>query len=236
MYDAAGAWGGTNPFPGTLIVLTHRTEDQPDPSAGFLFIDGFDAALLKARELAGDGGVSLGGGANLIRQGLAAGVVDELAISTAPLVLGGGKRLFDGFEQDLDLEVLAPGARSTPPTCGTPSSAPGRSTRALTTARLRHDASPKEDLHSGVPSLSFFGELLCCHSYTPGSQSLPNVANGPMRASSARQGATTKELMRHLGHATADIAMRYQRAETNRDRALAKAMSDDVLNRRTSDA
>ena len=32
MYDAAGAWGGTNPFPGTLIVLTHRTQDQPDPS------------------------------------------------------------------------------------------------------------------------------------------------------------------------------------------------------------
>src|SRR4029450_9393112 len=79
MYDAAGAWGGTNPFPGTLIVLTPRTEDQPDPSAGFLFVDGFDAALMKARELAGDGGVSLGGGADLIRQGLAAGVVDELA-------------------------------------------------------------------------------------------------------------------------------------------------------------
>jgi dihydrofolate reductase len=100
------AWGGTNPFPGTLIVLTQRTEDQPDPSAGFLFVDGFDAALMKARELAGDGGVSLGGGADLIRQGLAAGVVDELAISTAPLVLGGGKRLFEGFEQDIDLEVL----------------------------------------------------------------------------------------------------------------------------------
>jgi dihydrofolate reductase len=106
MYDSAGAWGGTNPFPGTLIVLTHRTEDQPDPSAGFLFIDGFDAALAKARELAGDAAISLGGGADLIRQGLAAGVVDELAISTAPLVLGGGKRLFEGFEHDLDLEVL----------------------------------------------------------------------------------------------------------------------------------
>ena len=105
-HDAAGAWGGTNPFAGTLIVLTHRTEDQPDPSTGFLFIDGFDAALLKARELAGDGGISLGGGADLIRQGLAAGVVDELAISTAPLVLGSGKRLFEGFGQDLDLEVL----------------------------------------------------------------------------------------------------------------------------------
>ena len=73
---------------------------------GSCFVDGFDAALMKARELAGDGGISLGGGADLIRQGLAAGVVDELAISTAPLVLGGGKRLFEGFEEDIDLEVL----------------------------------------------------------------------------------------------------------------------------------
>lgn len=106
MYEAAGAWGGSNPFPGTLIVLTHRTEDQPEASTGFLFIDGFDAALAKARELAGDGAVALGGGADLIRQGMAAGVVDELAISTAPVVLGSGKRLFEGFEQDRDLEVL----------------------------------------------------------------------------------------------------------------------------------
>lgn len=106
MYDAAGGWGGTNPFPGTVIVLTHRTEDQPDPSAGFLFVDGFEAALAKARELAGAGDVSLGGGADVIRQGLRAGVVDELAISTAPVVLGGGKLLFDGFHGDLDLEIL----------------------------------------------------------------------------------------------------------------------------------
>ncbi|MGH3361562.1 MAG: dihydrofolate reductase family protein [Nocardioides sp.] len=87
-------------------MLTHRTEDQPDPSTGFLFIDGFDAALVKARELAGDGVVALGGGADVIRQGLAAGVVDELAISIAPVVLGGGKRLFEGFDRDLDLEVI----------------------------------------------------------------------------------------------------------------------------------
>ncbi len=106
MYDAAGAWGGSNPFPGTLVVLTHRTEDQPDPSTGFLFVDGFDAALSTARELAGERDVSLGGGADLIRQGLAAGVVDELAISTAPVVLGAGKRLFEGFDHDLDLAVL----------------------------------------------------------------------------------------------------------------------------------
>jgi dihydrofolate reductase len=106
MYESAGAWGGTNPFPGTLIVLTHRTEDQPDPSAGFLFVEGFDVALAKARELAGDDTVALGGGADVIRQGLVAEVVDELAISTAPILLGGGKRLFEGFDRDLDLEVL----------------------------------------------------------------------------------------------------------------------------------
>ena len=43
MYDSAGAWGGTNPFPGTLVVLTHRTEDQPVESTGFVMVDGFDA-------------------------------------------------------------------------------------------------------------------------------------------------------------------------------------------------
>jgi dihydrofolate reductase len=106
MYDAAGAWGGTNPFPGPVVVLTHRTEDQPDPSSGFVFVNGFEAAVGKARELAGDGHLSLGGGADLIRQGLRAGVVDELAISTAPVVLGRGKRLFEGLDLDLDLEVL----------------------------------------------------------------------------------------------------------------------------------
>lgn len=107
MYEAAGAWGGKSPFPGTLVVLTHRVEDQPDESAGFLFVDGFDEALARAHDLADGAGVSLAGGADLIRQGLRAGVVDELAISTAPVVLGGGKRLFDGFTGDLDLEILS---------------------------------------------------------------------------------------------------------------------------------
>lgn len=106
MYEAAGAWGGKNPFPGTLIVLTHRTGEQPDESSGFLFVDGFDAALATAHDLAGEDHVALGGGADVIRQGLAAGVVDELGLSTAPVLLGGGKRLFDGFTQDVDLQII----------------------------------------------------------------------------------------------------------------------------------
>ena len=107
MYDSAGAWGGTNPFPGTLVVLTHRTEDQPDENSGFVMVDGFDAALARAREAADGGGVAIGGGADVIRQALRAGVVDELGISTAPVILGGGKRLFDGFDPDVDLEILS---------------------------------------------------------------------------------------------------------------------------------
>jgi dihydrofolate reductase len=103
MYEAAGAWGGTNPFPGTLLVLTHRTEDPHDES--FVFVDDLGDALRQAREAAGEKSVSISGGADVIRQALAAGEVDELVISTAPVVLGAGKPLFDG-SLELELEPL----------------------------------------------------------------------------------------------------------------------------------
>jgi dihydrofolate reductase len=107
MYEAAGAWGGTNPFPGPLFVLTHRTEDQPAEESGVVFVGDLGTALDRALEAAGDGDVSLGGGADVIRQALAADRVDELVLSTAPVVLGAGKRLFDGFTRDLDLAVAS---------------------------------------------------------------------------------------------------------------------------------
>ncbi len=107
MYEAAGGWGGTNPFDGQLVVLTHRIEDQPDPETGFHFVDGFDHAMQCARDAAGDKDVAIGGGADVIRQALDAGVIDELAISTAPVVLGAGKRLFEGFTHDIELEPLS---------------------------------------------------------------------------------------------------------------------------------
>src|SRR5437764_2359226 len=95
--------GGTNPFPGTLFVLTHRIADQPAAQTGFRFVSGLDTALAQA---AGDGDVAVGGGAGgVIRQALAAGRVDELVISTAPVILGAGKRLFEGFDRDMDLKV-----------------------------------------------------------------------------------------------------------------------------------
>jgi dihydrofolate reductase len=103
MYDSAGAWGGQNPFPGTLVVLTHRVDDPHDES--YLFVDDLGEALRITREAAGDRAVALNGGADLIRQGLAAGEIDELLLSTAPVVLGAGKPLFDG-SLELELEPL----------------------------------------------------------------------------------------------------------------------------------
>ncbi len=105
-YDAAEAWGGTNPWPTPFFILTHRTEEEPQ-GAGFGFVADLATAVERASEAAGDKDVLLMGGADLIRQGLAAGVVEELGISIAPVVLGGGKHLFDGFDRDLDLEPVS---------------------------------------------------------------------------------------------------------------------------------
>lgn len=106
MYEAAGAWGGRNPFGGPLFVLTHRTADAPDPDTGFVFVDGLAIAFERAEAAADGKDISVGGGADVIRQALAADYVDELDISTAPVILGRGKPLFDGFDRDLDLTPI----------------------------------------------------------------------------------------------------------------------------------
>jgi dihydrofolate reductase len=105
MYDAAEAWGGTNPFDGPVWIVTHRLEDAPAPATGFRFIDSLDGALKEATEAAEGKDVAISGGGDVIRQALARGHVDVLALSTAPVVLGSGKRLFDGFDHDIDLDI-----------------------------------------------------------------------------------------------------------------------------------
>jgi dihydrofolate reductase len=103
MYEAAEAWGGSNPFGMPLFVVTHRPEDEPE-EGGFTFVKGLDEAIARAREAAGGKDVGIGGGADVIRQALQAGYVEELSISIAPVILGGGKRLFDGSEPTMNLE------------------------------------------------------------------------------------------------------------------------------------
>ena len=104
-YEAARHWGDENPFGIPFFVVTHRPEEQP-PGGHFNFVDGVVTAVERAREAAGDKDVSIMGGAEVIRQALDAGVVDELTIITAPVVLGGGKRLFEGFTRSIELEHL----------------------------------------------------------------------------------------------------------------------------------
>ncbi len=104
-YEAAEAWGGSNPFGVPFFIVTHRPEEAP-AGAGFTFVNGVDEAIAQAREAAGEKDVSVMGGADVIRQVLRAGYVEELSIPVAPVVLGGGKRLFEGFEQTLNLEPV----------------------------------------------------------------------------------------------------------------------------------
>ena len=75
-------------------------------------MSGVEEAVERAREAAGDKDVNVMGGADVIRQALQAGLVDELSIIVAPVIMGGGKRLFDGFSDSVELEHI--GVRQSP--------------------------------------------------------------------------------------------------------------------------
>lgn len=104
-YEAAEAWGGTNPWGVPFFIVTHRPEEEP-AGAGFTFVNGLAEAIARARDAAGGRDVHVMGGADIIRQALRSGQVDELSISIAPVVLGDGKRLFEGFDAALVLQPI----------------------------------------------------------------------------------------------------------------------------------
>jgi dihydrofolate reductase len=102
-YEAAEHWGDENPWNLPFFIVTHRPEEQPEGDA-FTFVPGVEEAIARAREAAGDKDVHVMGGGQIIRQALEADLLDELSIIIAPVVLGGGKRLFEGFTRSLELE------------------------------------------------------------------------------------------------------------------------------------
>jgi dihydrofolate reductase len=110
-YEAAGHWGDENPWDLPFFIVTHRPEEEPEGGA-FTFVSGVEAAVAQAADAAGDKDVNIMGGAEVIREALEAGIVDELTIIIAPVVLGAGKRLFEGFTISLDLEHI--GLRQSP--------------------------------------------------------------------------------------------------------------------------
>jgi dihydrofolate reductase len=107
-----GWWGDDPPYHVPVFVLTHHARD-PLPMQGgttFHFVtDGIESALAQAREAAGDRDIVVAGGAQAVQQYLAAGLLDELRLHVAPIVLGDGERLLDdvGTPQLEQVEVIS---------------------------------------------------------------------------------------------------------------------------------
>lgn len=103
-----GWWDEDPPFHVPVFVLTHHPREPLEMEGGTTFhfvTDGIESALERATDAAGGEDVSLGGGASVARQYLAAGLVDEMELSVVPVLLGDGERLLDGVG-DLRLEQL----------------------------------------------------------------------------------------------------------------------------------
>jgi dihydrofolate reductase len=95
LYDMTNGWGGRHPMDVTTVVLTHHPpQDRPAADENFVFVtEGIEAAVAKAKEIAGDRNVGVNGG-QMARQCLEAGLLDEVGVELVPVVLGSGTRLF----------------------------------------------------------------------------------------------------------------------------------------------
>ena len=94
-----GWWGDSPPYHVPAFILTHFPRDpiQMDGGTTFFFVTGgIREALALARDAAGGKDIRIGGGANTIQQFLRNGLIDEMHIAVAPVILGAGERLFEG--------------------------------------------------------------------------------------------------------------------------------------------
>jgi dihydrofolate reductase len=113
-----GWWGDEPPYHTQVFVLTHHARRPLEMAGGTVFhfvTDGIESALRQARQAAGDRDVRIGGGPGTIRQYLRAGLVDDLHLAIAPVLLGQGESLLGGIDlRALGYECSAqiPGARA----------------------------------------------------------------------------------------------------------------------------
>ena len=98
MFDISRAWGGYPPGGGPCFVLTHHPpQEWIKPGSPFIFVsDGIESAVRQAQQQAGDKVVSISS-ASIMQQCLKAGLLDEIMLDVAPVLLGGGVRLFDNL-------------------------------------------------------------------------------------------------------------------------------------------
>ncbi|WP_433046765.1 dihydrofolate reductase family protein [Dactylosporangium sp. CS-033363] len=98
--DWRGWWGPNPPYHGPVFVLTHHERAPLEMEGGTTFhfvTNGLAEAMKLAREAAGERNISVCGGAQTVNQCLAAGLIDELRLHVAPVLLGRGGRLFEGI-------------------------------------------------------------------------------------------------------------------------------------------
>lgn len=103
-----GWWGDDPPFRQPVFILTHHAREpvQFENGTTFTFVTGgIEAALEQARDAAGDNDVLVAGGADAIRQAVETGAVEDFQIHVAPVLLGGGVRLFDGLASPPKVEL-----------------------------------------------------------------------------------------------------------------------------------
>ena len=97
--DWRGWWGEEPPYHAPVFVLTHHAREAIEMQGGTTFhfvTTGFEDAFEQATAAARGRGVDIAGGGSTVRQALAAGVIDELLLDIAPVLLGEGERIFDG--------------------------------------------------------------------------------------------------------------------------------------------
>lgn len=109
-YDLVDGWSGSGPLPGVpLFVLTHQPREAP-PQAEVPYVlvtDGIESAILQADRAAAGKEVNLMG-STPVRQALSAGLLDEITLHVAPVLLGDGIRLLDQVPASLErLDVVA---------------------------------------------------------------------------------------------------------------------------------
>lgn len=96
LYDLTNGWGGRHPMDVPVVVLTHRPPG-PDNESFVFATEGIEAAVAKARELAGEKYVGLNSG-QIARQALEAKLIDEVWVDLVPVLLGAGTPFFGQFE------------------------------------------------------------------------------------------------------------------------------------------
>jgi len=106
-FEVSEAWGGNSPLGVPIFIVTHTPpQEWVREHSPFTFVtEGVERAIERAKQAAGDKNVGVGG-STITQQSLKAGLLDEIQIDLAPILLGSGIRLFDHLGESIELEKI----------------------------------------------------------------------------------------------------------------------------------